>query len=416
MNIDNFEKICIIGWGRSGISLCNLLLSLKKKVRVSEAGERKIFSASLIDEFSKLGVEFEFAGHSPKFIKDSQLIILSPGVDTFKSQAAKIANDLGIPSVGEVEFSSWLTQAKIVAITGTNGKTTTTRLAYEVLKRARKRIFLGGNIGTPFSSFVLNTKKRDLIILEVSSFQLETILEFRPYVAAFLNIEPDHLDRYNNLGDYIQAKVNIFKNQQSQDWAVINKGINYRGKIEEFIKSKIVYFSDEFSNENFSCVYRIATIFGLGKADCLGVFSSFKGFSHRLQFAGKRDGITFINDSKATNPSSTIWALKNIKTPIILLAGGKDKGLDYSQISPFMKRVKKINIFGEASSKINGSLNSSVESEVFLTLQEATLASYKQAQVGDTILLSPMCASFDAFKNYEERGNSFMEIVNSFLS
>ena len=172
MNIDNFEKVCIIGWGRSGISLCNLLLSLKKKVKVSEARMRKFFSAPLIDEFSKAGVEFEFACHSPKFIKDSQLIILSPGVDTFKSQAAKIANDLGIPSVGEVEFSSWLTQAKIVAITGTNGKTTTTRLTYEVLKRARKRIFLGGNIGTPFSSFVLNTKKRDLIILEVSSFQL----------------------------------------------------------------------------------------------------------------------------------------------------------------------------------------------------------------------------------------------------
>jgi len=413
MDIDNFKEICVIGWQRSGVSLCDLLLTLNKKVRVSEEKESSCFDLNKVDNYKASGVKFEFGGHSSNFIKEAQLIVLSPGVDTINSKAVRIANELGILSVGEIEFSSWFTQAKIIAITGTNGKTTTSQLTFEVLKPSRKRLFLGGNIGTPFSSFVLDTKKRDLIILEVSSFQLETILEFKPYVAALLNITPDHLDRHPNLQVYLQAKTNIFKNQDEGDWAVINKNINSREKIEEMIKAKKVYFSDEFSNENFSCVYRIASIFGLGKADCLKVFADFKGFSHRLQFTRELEGVTFINDSKATNPSSTIWALQNIKTPIILLAGGKDKGLDYSSVIPFMKKVKKINLFGEASEKIKKALNSNIESQVFSSMDEAVLASYKQAAPGDTVLLSPMCASFDMFSNYEHRGDTFMEIVNS---
>jgi len=413
MDIDNFRKVCIVGWAKSGASACNLLLSLNKKVLVTEEKNSSFFDSNQINAYKRLGVEFEFGGHSHDFMKESQLVILSPGVDTVSSQPVKIANELGILSVGEIEFSSWFTQAKIIAITGTNGKTTTAQLTYEVLKPSRKRLFLGGNIGTPFSSFVLDTKKRDLIILEVSSFQLETILEFKPYVATLLNITPDHLDRHPNLQAYFKTKANIFKNQDEGDWAVINKNVNSRKKIEEKIKSKKVYFSNEFSNENFSCVYRVASIFGLGKADCLSVFVNFKGFSHRLQFTKELRGITFINDSKATNPSSTIWALQNIKTPVILLAGGKDKGLDYASVTPFMKKVKRINLFGEASEKIKKALNSNIEAEIFPSFKEAILTSYRQAESGDTVLLSPMCSSFDMFSDYQHRGNSFMEIVNS---
>ena len=416
MNIDNFKKVCVVGWGRSGISLANLLLRLGKKVGISEIAEANSFPSQLINDFTSKGVEFEFGGHSEKFIKDAQLLILSPGVDLSSSVIKKIAQANNIPCVGEIEFSSWLTKAQIIAITGTNGKTTTSELIYQVLKRKERRVFLGGNIGRPFSSFVLETEEEDLVVLEISSFQLETTLKFKPYVVAFLNIEPDHLDRYSDFKDYFQAKLNIFKNQGREDWAVLNKNIDFRSQIEKVIKSQLVYFSQELSNENFSCVYRIASIFGLTKIDCLKVFSEFKGLRHRLQVARKLNKITFINDSKATNPSSTIWALKNTKAPIILLAGGRDKGLDYSSILPHLKKVKRVNLFGEAAVKIREGLGSGVETKVFQSLEKAVLSSYQEAESGDTILLSPMCSSFDMFSNYQDRGDRFIEIVNSISS
>jgi len=413
MDIDNFKNICVVGWGKSGVSLCSLLLSLKKKVRVSETRESRYFPSKVIDEFAKEGVEFEFGGHSQDFIKNSQLLVLSPGVNTFNSPVVKDAHALGIPCVGEIEFSSWLTEAKIISITGTNGKTTTSYLTHKILKEKRKRVFLGGNIGIPFSSFVLDTRKGDVVVLETSSFQLETIFKFRPYVAAFLNIESDHLDRYTDFGEYFETKLNIFRNQQDQDRAVLNRNLDLRNSVERKVKSKIVYFSEEFSNENYSCAYKIGSIFGLNKTECTNIFSAFKGLPHRLQFVKGIEGVNFINDSKATNPSSTVWALKNIKTPIILLAGGKDKGLDFSLVNFYLKRVKKINLFGEASSKIKESLNSNVELEVFSSLEEAVASAHESAKSGDTILLSPMCASFDMFLDYKERGDKFIEIVNS---
>ncbi|MFH1504077.1 MAG: Mur ligase family protein [Candidatus Omnitrophota bacterium] len=415
MNIEDFRIICVMGWGISGVSLCGLLLSLKKKVKISEVRERNCFESSLIDEFTKRGVEFEFGGHSRDFIKDSRLVVLSPGVDTFNSLVSKYVKEFEILCVGEIELCSWLTKAKIIALTGTNGKTTTSYLTHRVLQESKERVFLGGNIGTPFSSFVLNTNENSLVVLELSSFQLETIFEFRPYAAALLNIEPDHLDRYADLKDYLKAKMNIFKNQQVCDWALLNKNIAFRADIEKSIKSQIVYFSQEFSNENLSCIARIAAIFGLNKDVCLKVFSEFKGLPHRLQVISKLKGVTFINDSKATNPSSTIWALKNIKAPVILIAGGKDKGLDYSCLSPYSGCLKKINLIGQAAFKIKEALGSNMEAglEIFSSLEGAVKASFEEACQGDTVLLSPMCASFDMFTDYKQRGCRFMEIVNT---
>ena len=413
MKIDDFKKICVVGWGRSGISLCNLLLFLKKKVWVSEKREDSFFSSGLINDYLKKGVKFEFGGHSEDFIKTSQLLVLSPGVDLTCSGFPEIIQTCNRPCVGELELSSWLTRAKLIAVTGTNGKTTTAHLTYQLLKQGKNRVFLGGNIGIPFSSFVLDTKKGDLIVLEVSSFQLETIVDFKPYVSAFLNIEPDHLDRYPDFKDYFRAKLNIFKNQGRKDWAILNKNTNFRAAIKRAIKSRAVYFSGEFPNENFSCAYRIAAIFGLKKAECQSVFSHFPGLSHRLQQIRQINKVVFINDSKATNPSSTIWALKNITASIILLAGGKDKRLDYSPILLHLKRVKKINLFGEASARIKEVLGRKIETEVFSSFEEAVLSSYREAKPGDAILLSPMCASFDMFSDYKARGNKFIEIVNS---
>src|SRR3989338_408267 len=387
MNIGSFKTVCIVGWGRSGQALANLLLALGKKVKVSEQKERENFLPEQIDSFIRHGVEFEFGAHSENFIKDCQLAVVSPGVDTFNSRAFKIIQALGIPAVGEIEFSFWLTKADCVAITGTNGKTTTTHLTCEVLRSKRKRVFLGGNIGTPFASFVLETKKNDLVVLEISSFQLETIIKFRPKVAALLNITPDHLDRYRDLESYLQAKMNIFRNQTKDDFAVLNKADNFN--VEKFasLRSKIIYFSDEFSNENLSCVYRVASIYGLSKTDCQAVFSKFRGLPHRMQLVRDINGITFINDSKATNTSSTVWALKNTKGPVILLAGGKDKGLDYSEITPYLKRVKKINVFGQSAKLISDSLKGRIPMDNFSSFQGAIEASFIQADKGDTVIL-----------------------------
>ncbi|MDP2922919.1 MAG: Mur ligase family protein [Candidatus Omnitrophota bacterium] len=413
MNIDNFKKICVVGWGKSGFSLCNLLLFLKKDVRLTEIKKRECFNASLIDKFKTKGVIFEFEGHSENFIKDCDLVVVSPGVDALNSQAVKFARSAGIPYVGEVEFSSWLTQAKFIALTGTNGKTTTTFLTYRALRAKRKRVFLGGNIGIPVSSFILNTSKNDVIVLEASSFQLETIMKFKPYVAALLNIEPNHLDRHTNFKEYFEAKMNIFKNQDENDWAVLNKSMDLLGDIKKRLKSEILYFSSEFPNENYSCVYRIASIFGISKIDCEKIFSAFKGIPHRLQAVRTVKGVTFINDSKSTNPSSTVWALKNTKGPLILIAGGKDKGVDYSMIVPYSRNVKKVNLFGQAAEKIKQSLYSHVSVDVHRSLREVVFSSFKEAVPGDTVLLSPMCSSFDMFSNYMERGRKFIEIVNS---
>ncbi len=429
MNIDAIKNVGVVGWGRSGVSLCELLLKLKKKVLVTEAKESSQFDAGQINRYRESGVVFEFGGHSERFIKQAELLVLSPGVNhrrlnfiaaaqssgnpCAQSAGATCVQSTGVTCVGEVEFAFWLTQAKVIAITGTNGKTTTTYLAHQVLSQKRKRVHLGGNIGTPFSSFVLDTRKNDLVVLELSSFQLETIVEFSPYVACLLNIEPDHMDRYLDLGDYLQAKMNIFRNQTESDWAIINRNIDFRPTIESPIRSQRLYFSDEFANENLSCVYRIASVFRMAKADCMRIFSEFKGLPHRLQLVRNLNGVTFINDSKATNPSSTIWALKNATTPVILLAGGRDKGLNFSQVVPFLRRVKKVNLIGEASSKIRDAFAGRIPSEFFATFEEAVKASYREAESGDTVLLSPMCASFDMFSNYEERGAVFTNIVNS---
>jgi UDP-N-acetylmuramoylalanine--D-glutamate ligase len=242
---------------------------------------------------------------------------------------------------------------------------------------------------------------------------LETTLEFRPYVAAILNVDPNHLDRHPGFEDYFAAKMNIFRNQRPNDWALINEGSALKATMEKRIKSQIKYFSKEFLNSNYSCVYRIAEIFGIGKLECEKVFSSFKGLPHRMQTVRRVNDVVFVNDSKSTNPASTIWALKNIFTPVILLAGGKDKGVDYVQIIPYLKKVKKINLIGQAAEKIRNSLGPGIKTDTYPSLKAAVEASLKDAACGDTVLFSPMCSSFDMFSNYMDRGRKFVEIVKA---
>ena len=414
MNIDSIERVGVAGFAKSGLYLAYLLLKLKKKVFITESKEAAAFPSVVIEKLRALGVSFEFGGHSENFLKNTQLVIFSPGIDALTSPAGALCRKLNIMQVGEIEFCYWLTKAKCVAITGTNGKTTTTFLTYRVLKENQGNVYLGGNIGIPFSSFVLKTKPRDIIVLELSSFQLETIIEFKPFVAAITNIEPDHMDRYPKFQDYFEAKMNIFKNQTEDDFAVLNGKSEFLIDIKRRTRAKVVTFADEFENENLSCVYRIAAgAFGLSKLDCQKVFNKFTGLPHRLQLVRKVNGVNFINDSKATNPASTVWALKNLQGPIILIAGGKDKGLDYNQIIPYMKNVKKINLFGAAAKKIDSALSKVAPTQFFNSLEDVIRGSLAEAKIGDSVVLSPMCASYDMFKSYIDRGRQFKDIVNS---
>jgi UDP-N-acetylmuramoylalanine--D-glutamate ligase len=230
-------------------------------------------------------------------------------------------------------------------------------------------------------------------------------------VAAVLNIEPNHLDRHPDFNSYFQAKMNIFKNQKHTDYAVLPQNSSLRPLMEKQIKAQAIYFSDELINENQSCVYRIAAIFGLSKADCLKIFSSFTGLPHRLQKVREINKVTFVNDSKSTNPASTVWALKNLSGPVILIAGGKDKGVAYTSIIPYLKKVKKINLIGAAAQKIKNELCSYVPIEIFSSLAAVVQASFSQAQSQDTVLFSPMCASFDMFLNYMDRGKKYTALV-----
>lgn len=413
MNIEKFKKIGVVGFRKTGVALCRLLLSLGKKVKVSEKESEKNFPFSLIENFKKEGVKFEFGGHSEEFLRDCDLVVISPAVDLKNSSIGKIIHQLSLPCVGEIELASWLTHSKIIAITGTNGKTTVSFLTFLLLRKKFSSVYLGGNIGVPFSSFVRKTHPQDLVVLEVSSFQLESILKFRPYVSCVINLEPDHLDRYSTFEEYKEAKERIFMNQERKDFAVINRNIFCCKEWEKKIKAKILYFGNDYENENLSCLKTIASIFNIEPLYLEEIFSRFKGLPHRMQKVAQIKGVLFINDSKATNPSATRWALKNIKEPIILIAGGKDKGLDYSSILPFLGKVKKINLIGEAKDKIKASLKDHFKNiQLFSDLKNAIEDAFLSASCGDVVLFSPMCSSFDMFSNYMERGNYFIRIVN----
>lgn len=415
MDIEHKRTFCVAGWGKTGVSVAEMLLRLGKKVKVTEKQAKKHFSSQSIKNFEKRGVEFEFGGHSEKFIADSELVIVSPGIDFLKTKLKDIVLGNCIPYLGELEFASYFTKSKIIAITGTNGKSTTAHLIYLLLNQKNKKVYLGGNIGRPLADFALDTKANDLIVLEVSSFQLETAARFRPNIAVLLNIEPDHIDRHQNFHNYLSAKMKIFQNQEKNDWAVINRRINLPKNSFSSINSQIVYFSDQFNDQNLSAVYRVGQIFNFTKTDCMKIFSKYRKLPHRQQVVKVIDKITFINDSKATNPASTFFALKAIKAPIILIAGGKDKGFNYSHLGNYSRKIKKINTIGEAADKIEDELEDKIKCQKFKSLQEAVLFSYKEATAGDTVLFSPMCSSFDMFKNYKQRGQKYIEIVKDIL-
>jgi len=402
--LSSIKKIGIVGAGKSGISLAKLAHRLGKSVKLSEINKDLPFKT--LRTLKQLGVEIELGRHTQDFFKDVDLVVLSPGVNS-EYFSRNILAGLNILWVGEIEFSFWCCKSKnIIAITGTNGKTTTTFITGQVLKKSlNKKVYILGNIGNPFSSEVLDIGERDIVVLEVSSFQLETIRYFKPYIACFLNFSPDHLDRYSSLESYFLAKKRIFLNQDFSCYALFPKELEE--KLGDVSARKICLDR----RENFSFIEKILEILGVESVNLYNYLKDFKGLAHRLEFVTEKRGIKFINDSKATNILATIFALRTLQGKIILLAGGKDKNLDYSLIKPYLDKVKSIFLFGEAKDKIRKFLEGTIPLRVVKDLREAVLLAYREAQPSDTILLSPMCSSFDMFKNYQERGDFFKNLV-----
>lgn len=403
--LESLKTITVVGAGVSGISLVSLVKKLGKKAKLTEKASD--LAQDKKEALKSQDIPLELGCHTRDFLKDSDLIVLSPGVDVefFKNE---YLSSLDIPCVGEIEFSYWFCKNKnLIAITGTNGKTSTTHIIGNILAQNTKhKVYILGNIGEPFCSQVLSIQEDDYVVLEISSFQLETILTFKPYISCLLNLSEDHLDRYPDLEGYFEIKKQIFVNQDSSCFALFPDSLKMQLK---GIKAKKIIIEDE---DNISFIKKAVSLLGVSEDVVDSYLKDFKGFPHRLEYISEKNGVSFINDSKATNVQATAYALRKIKQPLLLIAGGRDKGLDYSFIKPYLGNVKSMFLIGEAKAKIKAVLQDFVPITECTSLEDAVSLAYGQAERKDAVLLSPMCASFDMFRDYKERGDVFKQVVH----
>lgn len=433
----NFESVAIIGGGESGVGAALLAKAKNIKVFLSEYGTLK---EDFKKELLEAEIPFEENGHSLEELGKFDIIIKSPGVPD-KANVIQNIKSLGKDIVSEIEFASWFTKLPIIAITGSNGKTTTTGLIYHLLKEAGRKVIVGGNIGKSFARILSEGTEAEMYVLELSSFQLDGINDFRPDVAVLLNITPDHLDRYDyNFENYIFSKLRIAMNQRSDDLFIYNaddKDItgNYDLKNAESSLQAIrkenynttLLSTDggetfDISNTNLRgqhnrfnalCAIYAAQRFALDYNAILTGLRSFVNVPHRLEVVDVVSGITYINDSKATNVDAVYFALEAMEGRVIWIAGGTDKGNDYSSILELVSnKVDHLICLGKDNSKLQ-SIFGSVFEKIFETqsVAEAVTMASELANNGDTVLLSPACASFDLFNNYEHRGDAFKEEV-----
>lgn len=441
------KKLVVLGAGESGVGAAILGKKQQFDVFVSDRG---VISDVYKEELKALGIPFEEGRHTLEKIFEADLIIKSPGIPK-KAELIEQIKEKKIALISEIEFASRYTKAKIIAITGSNGKTTTTSLMYYILKQAGLNVGLGGNIGMSFAKTVAECNY-DYYVLEVSSFQLDDITTFKPFIAILLNITPDHLDQYDYQFDrYAEAKFRITENQDENDYFIYNQDDM---KIIEMIDKRLIRanhkpFSmkdaeqDSFANQEFFRVNSSDGSFNMPieelgligthnvsnslaattAANVLKVrnesikksLTDFKSVEHRLEPVTVVNGVHYINDSKATNVNATYFALESMTTPIVWIVGGKDKGNDYEELLPFVKKkVMAIVCLGVDNTKIIDFFSPYVSIIVETkSMEEAVKQSKQLAKNGDTVLLSPACASFDLFNGYEQRGELFKENVKA---
>jgi len=412
-NINYFrnKKVTIVGFARSGLTAANLLYDLGAKVSITDNRDNESTRLNTAKLKSK-EMFLELGAHSRGIIQNSDFVILSPGVP---AQALPViwAKEFGVRLISEIELAYILCPATIIAVTGSNGKTTTTTLIGKVLEASGRRVWTCGNIGNPFSGEVAKMAQGDYVVLEVSSFQLETIDKFKPKISVILNFSRNHLNWYSNMRDYLNAKARIFLNQEQADYLVLNQADEALRDLGKKAKAKVVFFGrDEGLNSNQSAVIAVGNILEISKEAVLKVFRDFRGVEHRQECVARINNVKFINDSKATTVESAMWALESIPEPIIWIAGGRDKGLDYSLIRGLASRkVRNLILIGEAKDKIKKSLEGALSMSDANSLEDAVSMAFRQAHPGDAVLLSPMCSSYDMFQDYEDRGARFKKAV-----
>jgi len=443
----NDKRVLVVGLGKSGVASALFLKAHGARVTVSDTksgDELRNEIPVLLDH----GITVETGGHGDRTFRGQDLIVVSPGVPVDAPPLVQ-ARALGESVIGEIELAAQFLPGPIVAITGSNGKTTTTTLAGEIMAAAGFPALVGGNIGTPAISLAERAKPETVIVLEISSFQLETIQTFRPKVAVVLNVTPDHLDRHRTFDIYVNAKARIFENQQANDFAVLNAddptcvSMAARTKAQVFwfsrqkeveqgawVRDGNILFRDAAGQKEILLVSEIPlkgahNLENVLAAVCAGALMGcapdkirlavrdFKAVEHRLEFVATVHGVDYYNDSKATNVDATIKALESFPANIHLILGGKDKGSDYSVLNDLLRqRVKRVYTIGAAAAKIESQIvfpkSEIVHAE---TLENAVRKAHSAAVSGDVVLLAPACASFDQFKNYEHRGKAFKEIV-----
>jgi UDP-N-acetylmuramoylalanine--D-glutamate ligase len=437
-----------LGAGESGVGSAILAQKQGYAVFVSDFGKIKDKYKAVL---SKYNIDFEEGKHSEEKILKAETVVKSPGIPDTAPLILKLKGK-GIPVISEIEFAGRYTKAKTICITGSNGKTTTTLLTHHMLKSAGLNVGLAGNVGKSFAWQVAE-EKHDIYVIELSSFQLDGMYDFRADVAVLLNITPDHLDRYNyNMQNYTDSKFRIIQNQTESDYFIYcaddeviqteiakreikptsipftlkepanpGAGISAEKLIINFNQKQFsmsildLSLSGKHNTYNSMAAGIASMVFQIRNEQLRECLSSFHGVEHRLERFLKVHGIEFVNDSKATNVNSTWYALESIPKSIVWIAGGIDKGNDYTMIKPLVKeKVKAIVCLGKDNSKLHAAFDSLVKNVVDASgMEEAVKAAYYLARNGDTVLLSPACASFDLFDNYEDRGNQFKEQVRN---
>src|SRR3954471_16908870 len=442
------KRTLVVGLGKSGVAAALFLRTHGARVTVSDSKSEKQLSKDIPALLDK-GIVVETGGHGERTFRDQDLIVLSPGVPMDTPQLSQ-ARSLGTQIIGEVELASQFLRGPIVAITGSNGKTTTTSLVGEILAKSGLKTQVGGNIGNPVIEMVATSTPETWNVLEISSFQLETIESFHPKIAVVLNVTPDHLDRHRTFEGYVAAKARIFENQTASDFAVLNmddatcvslaqqvkaqvRGFSRRDAVKSgaYIKDGKIVFQEAagpreimpvaaiplkgaHNQENVLAAVCAAVLAGCKPAQIMSAVREFRAVEHRLEFVANINGVEYYNDSKATNVDATIKALESFPSGIHLILGGKDKGSDYSILNALLReRVKRVYTIGAAAEKIEEQTRSSAPTLRTETLETAVRKAAEVAMPGEVVLLAPACASFDQFTSYEHRGKVFKELVNA---
>lgn len=450
--IESGDKVAILGLGVSGKAAAKYVLACGAEVIVSDLRPEAQFFSEEKSFLEQTQVIWESGGHSIDFLVAADTIIASPGVDLNGSLLRELKSR-GVRIVGELAVVANQFDIPVLAVTGTNGKTTVTTLIGEILREAGKEVFIGGNIGTPLYEYFLSKKKYDFIVAELSSFQLENAGDFSPDIGVLLNISPDHLDRHGTLEEYVAAKMNLFAHQKKGDLCIINGDdpycrnlesglqctvqsfgqtsrntlliqddrfvmrVNGQKEVYQFPKGPVGDFFTGFHLQNYGAAALALHAAGCSLEEIMEGFKRFKRPLHRLALVGESvDGVKYFNDSKATNTGAVLAALGTFETSVVLIAGGRDKGDDYSLLLEAVKeKVSTLILLGEAAALIERDLGNVTDVIKVATMEEAVAVATQKAVPGEVVLLSPACASFDMFTSYSHRGDVFSQAVRKQL-